>query len=117
MAFSLAENAFINAVVKSMGLQNELIKQHRELDKVLAGVANANAAVMQDRGMTDATPLDEILAAQQSYLEAAIERSEFDEDATVVKALRQQLAEMQEAFHAYVKAQGAQLGQIQGPVL
>jgi hypothetical protein len=115
--FSLAENAFINAVVNSMKLQDELLTQHKALNAVLEGVAKANEAVLRDQGITEATPLEDTLQMQERYLNEAIERSPFAESDMVVKALRQQLAEMHEAYRAYQQQEAGKLGQIRGPVL
>ncbi len=117
MTINLAEEAFIDAIVASMKVQAEIIPLARKLNDLMTKVSQANEAVLRDQGITEDSALEDVLDNQRYYMNAAIERSGFPESDPVVKGLRNQLQEMEEAFRAMSMAAEAELGKIQGPSL
>lgn len=126
--FSLAENAFLSAVVKVMKTQAELVPLRERLTAELAEASKplgpqlddaerANEAVLKDRGIDETTPIDEALDYQEVLMREAIRRSGLGPDHPVVRATLQQAQQVRQAFQQMADAEAQQLGGIRGPQL
>ena len=111
---TVAESAFVSAIVKVIRTQIEMYDQAKLFEQYDGEAQRANEAVLKEKGFSNDTPVPELLAAQQHYLESAIQQGDFPEDHPVLGILRGQFEQAREAFAAW---QDGQLNGIKGPVL
>lgn len=108
---TVAESAFVNAIIKVIEAQIAMYDLGESFKQLDEQAQRANEAVIKEKSYSNDTPVPELLDAQQRYLEAAIDRGEFDTAHPVIEILRGQFEEAREGFAAW------QSEQIQGPVL
>ena len=114
---SLAEGAFVSAVVKLMHTQSKMLELQSQLQAEFKYASRANEAVLVEAKIDEMTPLEQAMAYQERLMEAAIERYGKDENDSVVRSVRANAAEFREAVQSMQEAEARQLGQIQGPAL
>lgn len=116
-ADNLAEGAFVSAVVRIMKIQNEMVELQRQLQQADADAMRANEAAMRELGFDESTDSEQIMDAQQRFMERAVAESGLPSQSVIVRGVRQQLRNMRQQYAEAVQAEADAFGSLNGPEL
>lgn len=111
---TVAESAFVNAIIKVIDAQIQMYDLSQTFEQLDEQAQRANEAVLKEKGFDNDTPVSTLLAEQEAFLEAAIERGDFPAGHPVLEILRGQFDQARESFDAW---QTEQMKGIKGPAL